>query len=151
MRLAAVALFFSSLITAQQMDLNYVRQNYKLATQDKKTCKNILQKLENQSNTGTALAYYGALQSVWAKHATNPIEKLSTFRKGKKNIDAAVQQKPDNIEIRFLRYSVQKESPSFLGYKSNMDDDRRFLQRNLQNADNLPLKDMIQQVLNSKS
>ena len=41
MRLAALALFFSSLIAAHQMDLNYVRQNYKLATQDKKTCKNI--------------------------------------------------------------------------------------------------------------
>lgn len=144
-------IFLSNFLTAQQMDVNHLRQNYKSATENKAVCNELLRKLDSQSNSGINLAYYGALQSVWAKHVNNPIEKLRTFRKGKKNIEMAIKQKPDNLEIRFLRYSVQKGSPGFLGYKSNMDDDRNFLQKNLHTIDNLALKQMIQQVLKAES
>ncbi len=37
---------------------------------------------------------------------------------------------PDNIEIRFIRLSVQKNAPSFLGYNKNIKEDQLFIENN---------------------
>ena len=136
-----------SVLHAQDYDI--VRKNYQKAVSDKKICKEMLKHFENKSNTGLDLAYQGAFQAVWAKHASDPFEKLTTFRKGKKNLDKAVKQNPNLIETRFLRYSIQKESPAFLGYKSNIDEDKMLLNRNIKDVDDIILKQMIIDILKS--
>ena len=68
-----------SVLHAQDYDI--VRKNYQKAVSDKKICKEMLKHFENKSNTGLDLAYQGAFQAVWAKHAIDPFEKLTTFRK----------------------------------------------------------------------
>jgi len=108
--------FLISFSMLHSQDYDAIRKNYQKAVSDKKICKEMLKHFENKSNTGLDLAYQGAFQAVWAKHAIDPFEKLTTFRKGKKNLDKAVKQNPNLIETRFLRYSIQKESPAFLGY-----------------------------------
>jgi len=67
----------------------------------------------------------------------------------KKDIEKALQQEPDHLETIFIRYSVQKESPAFLGYKNNLKDDKNLLSRNIDNISNPFLKDMIIQILKS--
>jgi tRNA A37 methylthiotransferase MiaB len=34
---------------------------------------------------------------------------------------------PNNIEIRFLRYSIQSNTPAFLGYSKNLKEDRKVM------------------------
>jgi hypothetical protein len=63
--------------------------------------------------------------------------------KGKKRINEAVMTDPDNVEIRLVRLSVQIKSPSFLGYKSNIDEDKKFIRANHKNIKSAVLKEMM--------
>jgi len=151
MKLKLLFLLTFIFLSADAQDFPTIRKNYLKAVSDKKICKEMIHKLEKKNAEGLQLAYYGAFQALWAKHAGNPLEKLSTFKKGKNNIDKAVKQQPKDLEARFLRYSIQKESPGFLGYKSNVAEDRAMLSRNIENVDDPALKQMIIQILKSKS
>jgi hypothetical protein len=52
------------------------------------------------------------------------------------------------IEIRFLRYLVQLNSPAFLGYNTNLDNDYKFIINNIY-SENQDLKDFILPILNN--
>ena len=112
-----------------QLTLDQVRNNYTKAVNDKQVCELMIKELENSSNNDVSLAYLGAFQTIWANHVINPLSKYNTFVKGKKNIEKAVKSSPNNIEIRFLRYSVQKNAPSFLGYNDNITEDLNYIKK----------------------
>lgn len=147
MKLKLLFLFLFSFLMMPGQDLHTIRKNYQKAVSDKTICKTMLSQFENKKNEGLELAYLGAFQAIWAKHTVNPFEKLSTFRKGKNNIEKAIKQDTNELEIRLLRYSIQKESPGFLGYKSNMDEDKTILTKQLKNVEDAWLKQMIIQIL----
>ena len=111
---------------AMQVDLEYVREHYEKATSDKEICKKLITEL-SESKGDVHLAYLGAFQTIWANHVFNPINKLSTFREGKTNIEKAVLQSADNAEIRFIRLSVQQNCPRFLGYHDHLIEDKEYL------------------------
>ncbi|MFD2603492.1 hypothetical protein [Flavobacterium suzhouense] len=73
------------------------------------------------------IAYLGAFQTIWAKHTLNPFEKLKTFKEGKANIEESVAQSPSDMEIRFIRLSVQLNAPKFLGYSNNIEEDKKII------------------------
>nr|WP_199162757.1 hypothetical protein [Elizabethkingia sp. ASV34] len=125
-----ILLFFN--IQKDKGDLEFVRSNYNKAVADKDLCALMIRDLQQTDNETLPLAYLGGLETVWAKHAVNPISKLKTFNKGKRKIEQAVQKEPENIEIRFIRLSVQKHAPSFLGYNKNIKEDLSFIQKNRQ-------------------
>lgn len=123
------AIFF--LISFHATDLDVVRANYNKLLSDKELCEKMIVELtETKNNSATHLAYLGGLQTIWANHVFSPISKLNTFKEGKKNIEQAIKKEPDNVELRFIRLSVQKNAPSFLGYKSNINEDTEFIKEN---------------------
>ena len=126
-----------------QLTLDQVRNNYTKAVNDKQVCELMIKELENSSNNDVSLAYLGAFQTIWANHVINPLSKYNTFVKGKKNIEKAVKSSPNNIEIRFLRYSVQKNAPSFLGYNDNITEDLNYIKKHKNTVDNMVLKKLI--------
>lgn len=115
-------------------DLNEVRSSYSKAVLDKKLCEKMIEELElSKQKSAIALAYLGAYQTIWANHVFNPLSKLATFKKGKNNIELAISKEPENVEIRYIRFSVQKNAPSFLRYNSHLKEDRDFLVKNKKN------------------
>lgn len=134
---------FSVVINAQSMDLETVRVNYEKAVSDKIICQLMIKELSTDTESAVHLAYLGAFQTIWAKHSSNPISKLQTFKKGKRNIEDAVMSKPNNIEIRLLRLSVQSNCPSFLGYRKNIEEDKKFIRSNNKNITSAFLKELI--------
>lgn len=129
-------------------DLNELRTNYNKAVQDKVLCKMMIDELE-ESKTISAiyLAYLGGFQTIWANHVLNPIIKLQSFKKGKKNIEQAINIEPDNVEIRFIRLSVQKNAPSFLGYHDDIKEDRNFIIKNKDRVSSTVLQKNIEMLL----
>lgn len=124
-------LFISSILFLNVSILDEVRANYNNLVSDKELCeKMILELEETKNNSAIHLAYLGGLQAIWANHVFSPISKLKTFNKGKKNIEKAIEKEPDNVELRFIRLSVQKNAPSFLGYQSNIKEDIEFIKNN---------------------
>lgn len=130
--------------------LHGVRSNYIRAANDKKLCSKMIQELAKTENNTTLLAYLGGFKAIWAKHTINPIHKLSTFKEGTKLIEKAVKDDQQNIEVRFVRLSVQKNCPFFLNYKKNINDDIRFIKANKNNIGSTQLKDILELVTNEQ-
>ncbi len=128
------------------LELDTVRNSYRLASEDKELCREMIRSLQSRKDA-VHIAYLGAFQSIWAKHAINPLNKLGTFRKGKKNIEEAVKMAPNNVEIRFIRLSVQLNAPGFLGYNDNISEDKKFILANRNTIRSEVLKMMINEVI----
>ncbi len=74
----------------------------------------------NKAYKGTATAMYaGTLSSVFSKYAF--------FKRGKALLEEAVSRDPQQAEIRFLRFAIQSETPSILGYTGNITEDARLI------------------------
>jgi len=76
--------------------------------------------MANPSQDDVSLGYKGAATAISAQFKDWPLEKLSTFNDGKSLIEQAIQRNPWNAELRFIRLTIQCQSPSFLGYQSNI-------------------------------
>lgn len=85
-----------------------------------------------------------------AKHYLNPISKLKTFNNGKKILESAIEKDKLNPELKFLRLSIQENSPSFLGYHNNIKEDKLFLIKCLPTITDDELKKIITSYLNHK-
>ena len=135
-------------VSFKNSDLNEVRASYSKAVLDKKICKKMIEELElSKEKSVIALAYLGAYQTIWANHVFNPLSKLATFKKGKNNIESAISKEPENVEIRYIRFSVQKNAPSFLRYNSHLKEDRDFLVKNKKNINSDLLQKNIETLL----
>lgn len=132
---------------SNEVSLEVVRKSYDRAATDKGICQDMIRQLEKHHESSVHLAYLGGFQAMWAKHTGNPIDKINTFNKGKSNIDKALKQVSGDIEIIFIRYSVQKNCPGFLGYNDNITEDRNTLQKNLNNISSATLKTMVEKLL----
>jgi hypothetical protein len=69
------------------------------------------------------LAYFGAGETLIAKHSYNPFKKVSYLNSGLEKIEKAITKTPDNLEIRFIRFSILHYIPSFLGYSNEREED----------------------------
>lgn len=115
-----------------------------LPAQDLREFRLLLQKGENSETASKTLisksreayrstrkpiyeAFYAVGQFFMAKHAANPMSKYSYFNNGKKALEHAVQKDPKNLEIRFMRYISQEQTPSFLGYNKDLKSDKNFI------------------------
>ncbi len=72
----------------------------------------------------TVLAYSGATDALHAKHSLNPFLKLRYVRTSLRKLHRSVAESPDDVEIRFLRFAVLHNLPSFLGYGELLIEDR---------------------------
>ena len=149
MKILISFLLTSMLLTSlNNSDMNEVRTNFNLAVQDKNIWKKMMEKLEQYNEKSSVyLAYLGGYQTIWANHVFNPLSKLATFKNGKNNIELAISKEPENVEIRYIRFSVQKNSPSFLGYNSHLKEDRDFLVKNIKNINSDFLQKNIETLL----
>lgn len=111
-------------------NLDFIRKNYRKAVKDKALCRMMIDKLQLKEDSNIYVAYLGGFQTIWANHVINPLSKLNSFNTGKKNIEKAIKNESGSIEIHFIRLSVQKNAPSFLGYNKNIVEDENYLKNN---------------------
>ncbi|HEY1045880.1 MAG TPA: hypothetical protein VGF79_05535 [Bacteroidia bacterium] len=72
-------------------------------------------------------AYCGAAWALKAKHGNNPIKKLEHLKTGLTKLNDAVVSDAINVEIRFLRFSVEENIPSLVSFTSHIDDDKKMI------------------------
>lgn len=122
-------------LTQNPLDIIKIREMYVNAVDDKKAAEKLIGKLEKKEESPLINGYIGAVKMLLAKHALNPIRKLSNFNEGKKELDNAIMQDKTNIELRYLRHGIQLNVPSFLKYNSNIEEDRLLLKGETKNID----------------
>ena len=127
-------------------DISQVRQQYREASTDAEKTKQLYNDLGDISKESDALliAYKGATTTLMAKYAKTIKEKKAFFREGVGYIEFAVEQAPNNVEIRYIRLSVKENAPRITGYKKHMDKDKVHILNHLSEVKNKESKKYIQ-------
>lgn len=116
-------------VSANELEVTNLRNLYYQAAENEAASKklsNLLEKVNTKSSP-IFVCYKGAADMMEAKYAFNPISKLSKFKKGKNLIEAAIKLDPNDMEMRFLRFSIQTNLPGFLGYDNSIKNDKEVL------------------------
>ncbi|MBU2492498.1 MAG: hypothetical protein KJ571_07700 [Bacteroidetes bacterium] len=90
------------------------------------------------------LAYWGAVDALKAKHAFWPFTKLSLLNKSMELMGEALNKSPDDLEIRFMRFSILHFIPSILGYGEERDRDMEKITELIENNNTGSLDPSIQ-------
>ncbi|WP_149915711.1 hypothetical protein [Sphingobacterium cavernae] len=105
-----------------------IRKNLAIAPENKSVCYAMLSSLEKNKENVKSVGYLGAFTMIKANHQLNPIKKLGSFNDGKKLLEKAIAQSPNDIELRYVRYAIQISIPKSLGYNAEISEDKKMLQ-----------------------
>ena len=72
-------------------------------------------------------AYLAASKMIQADLSYLPTEQLSLFNQGKEQLEKCVKADLWNTEIRFIRLTLQCQSPWFLGYHDEIEEDAKIV------------------------
>ncbi len=86
--------------------------------------------ISKKSKDALIIAYVGTLEALKAKHSWNPYNKIKYVAQSRSTMKISVDKEPDNLEIRFMRFSIQHYTPAFLGYSKELGEDRKAIVAN---------------------
>lgn len=116
------------LISSPFSDYTSIRQTYLKAVNNEADALQLEKLTKPQSSTDAVIqAYYGSALALKAKYSYNPYNKVVYVRSGSAQLNAAVNKFPQNTEIRFLRYSVEYNTPTMVGISIHLAEDKAFI------------------------
>lgn len=135
--------------TAKVDTVSEARSLFKSAAFDQQACTSLVYGLKNatEQTHPTLTAYKACGLMMYAKYLLNPLDKLSSFSKGKSLLEKCVHKEPKSLEIRFLRLAMQSKSPSFLGYSDEIEKDKVFIVKHFKSVDDEELKSLMKAFL----
>ncbi len=104
-------------------------QNHKLSdlfvrsTTNITSCDSLIQFCLNEK-TPQQIAYLGAGFMLKSRHS----RKLKYFKEGKKILEEIIKKYPSFVELRWIRYCIQMNSPKILNYKQNIENDKSIIE-----------------------
>ncbi|RZK55913.1 MAG: hypothetical protein EOO91_13125 [Pedobacter sp.] len=127
--LVSLLMLTTSKMNVEEIEIVTLRKLYYEAANSKAASVKLTSTLSKVNDQSKALliCYKGAAQMMEAKYAFSPITKFSKFSKGKSAIEKAITKDPKQIEIRFIRFSIQTNLPFFLGYNEAIKTDKEIL------------------------
>ncbi len=123
-----LALVVMSFTTAS--DLSSIRSAYLKGSTDESSAESLMS-LTNGKTDAIYKAYNGVAWGFKAKHSYNPVNKLDYVNKCIKLLNEAASAKSTDVEIRFLRFSVEENLPSIVSFTSHITDDKNYIISNL--------------------
>ncbi len=78
---------------------------------------------EAESYSPLILAYNAGIYALQSKHAFWPFTKMSYLNDSMELFEKAINKEPDNLEIRFMRFSILYYVPGILGYAKEKKND----------------------------
>jgi hypothetical protein len=126
-----------------------VRGLYKQCVVSEDSCKALLVLLKecDQSNEPLLAGYRAGATMMMAKYSFSPWTKWRCFCQGRDLLERSVAADGQNVELIFIRYSVQQHCPWFLHYRQSVQKDRNFIDANLEKLNDLALKKEITEYL----
>lgn len=146
-------LFFLLLFpVAPDSELLGIRAQFHEAIKEEKIAIQLEARLHVISDkTNLQQGYEGATQLLLAKYAFLPNQKYQLFSKGKLKLENAINKDRINPELIYLRYIIQMNCPSFLGYNNALREDRNYLIRAVKSIEDKDLQKRILVFLLSNS
>ena len=132
-------------VWAQEFSLEQVRLSFSKSLLEEQACAELHSKMEAEKNVTDPvwMAYFATVTMTMAKYTFNPISKFHYFNRGKEIIAKSIELDPKNIEVRFLRFTLQDHAPTFLGYDKEIAEDKKYLLENIESIQALQLKKAI--------
>jgi len=140
----------------QKPDVIEIRKQMLLAIKSPKVTDSLYSNLQLiGKKPPLILAYFGALEALKAKDSWNPYKKVKLLVASNKTMLQAVTASPNDLEIRFLRFSIQFYLPGFLGLSKDMRADKNMIleqlkQKHYGSADKDYVKNIIKFVIDSR-
>ena len=132
----------SNFITAvNEPNFTSIRETYKKALTNEKSISQLKKQTDAFPKSGLAVAYNATAWALMARESSWIPDKLDYASKANDFLNKSVQLDPNNVEIRFLRFSFQCNSPEMLGYKKHLKQDKEYLIKNT--PPNHPLKEIM--------
>jgi hypothetical protein len=108
-------------VKAEEVNLKVLRKQMVIAIEKSNTTDSLYNSLNGiKEKTGIVNGFIGALFALKAKHAWNPYSKIKYINRSEKIFQQAIAADPHNIEIRFMRFSVEHNVPSILGFNKDL-------------------------------
>jgi hypothetical protein len=124
-------LFFGllpSVFALQNYDVKELRRLLNEGNENKKAAGQLYQKVgEYSGEDGLILAYKASAYGLRAKHSGNPLKKLKSIKASSRIFTQAVQKDGSNLEIRFMRYAVEYNTPKSLDLSTHVNEDKTIL------------------------
>lgn len=137
---------------AQKVDIVNVRNLFAQSAQKEEAAEKLLSLLENVKDSEPLLyGYKGIANIMLSKYKTFPWTKWEYFKKGKKMLEAAIHNAPNNYELHYLRYAIQYNLPDFLGYNTNLKQDKKILMDGYAKLKDTDLKERVAKILRYNS
>ncbi len=140
----------------QKTDITELRKQMLRAIKSPKVTDSLYLNLQTISRKAPlVLAYIGALEALKAKDSWNPYKKIKYLNLSNKTVKEAVVASPNDLEIRFIRFSIQFYLPGFLGLSKDMKADKNLIiqllkQKHYGSADKVYLQNIIKFMVDSK-
>lgn len=115
------------------LDLNEIRILYKYAADNSRKCEKLYDLLNDPEveQYPVLLGYKGAAQAIRAKHSLFPHLKYARFKEAMQIIERAIIKDDESIELRFLRFTIQSNSPALFNYKGKIKEDKQLITKAL--------------------
>ena len=128
-----ISFFLIIICNAQTNKLDQIRKLYIESAKSEWNINKLISKCEEykSKNNSIIYAYRTVADLMLIKYKYNPLYKLKLFTDYSRKLDLIVINNLNNIEIRFLRYCVQKKTPRLLGYNDNLERDYQFIMQNI--------------------
>jgi hypothetical protein len=135
-------------MSAPSIDMPQIRQLFTVASESEDSCKELLTLTDGYTMDyrPVVYAYHAAAEMTLANHVTWPGTKLKYFNRGKYKLEEVVNKYNSLVEIRYIRFAVQYGSPSFLGYRDDIEKDRKFIKENMENS---TIPDKMKRIINA--
>ena len=143
-KIAITFLFTTLNIFAYSTNIEKIRELYSKAYLSELNCKLFGENLTKEKKSCSLIdAYTGCYFLMQCKFTKKPLQRINYFVAGKTNIEQAIKMNPKSVELRFLRYSVQRQLPRFLFYFSELNNDLQFIRENVNKIQNQQTKKFI--------
>lgn len=123
-------LFLSTFNMGQTCDLEQIRSTF-FSIENENQLTEYLELCDQY--TCKESEFYKSVATMWkAEYTYWPHQKYAYFTEGRDQLEDLIKKYPNNTELRFLRYIVQINTPRFLGYDSEIENDLSYINNNLE-------------------
>lgn len=145
----AIIILFYLLFPGSRSDLSTIRSMYRQSATNENVNEDLIALLNEKSSTFYR-GYKGAAIMMKSKFSKNPFKKLELFRDGQEMLEENIKVDTTDVELRYLRLTIQSNVPGFLNYNSMIEQDKRYLSASLSKIQDTELKKMVSDFLNSE-
>ena len=115
-------------VCAQKVTLAEVRDEFYKSTLDYKYAFPLIEKLKKVNDPAPLFtAYKAATLAILAKPGWNFFKKMSYLKASKRDFEDAIDRDELDVEIRFLRLSVEHHLPKYLGLSKHIQEDKKVI------------------------